>query len=77
MAEKSNQKKVYFTVMFDKNVDVIDVQPPEGKKLIHDKGSLEKHPIDNVNEIKCVKVIGKANSSPCCIVFGDWVWCWC
>lgn len=66
-----------FKVCFDVNGEVAAVEQPKGKRLICEKVKLKKNPIDQVDDIKCVLVIGKRGKSPCCIVFGGWEWCWC
>ncbi len=67
----------HFEVIFDQDGQVIDVVPPEGKKLqkrkIHE---LKQEPL-LVDHMSVMVVLSKPHHSPCCIIIGDTIWCWC
>ncbi len=70
--------KVYFKVLYNKEGEIIGVEPPEGREVvILNECDLYKNPLKEVNEIKTNVIISKPGNTPCCIKAGRWLWCWC
>ncbi len=68
-------EKTHFAVYYDENGDVIGVEGPGGKPI--ERARLSEKPLQNVDGLTCTLVINKPGRSPCCIVHGEWEWCWC
>ena len=71
-------KDAYFAVYYDKNGDVIDVEPPEGRDVNKlDEDEVFEKGLDNVNGLSVTLVVSKLGNTPCCIKCGRTYYCWC
>lgn len=68
------------TLTLDDSGNIIDVEPPEGKPLKIKgqklgEGSVKFH--GEVNHMISAIIVSKDGFSPCCIISGDRLFCWC
>lgn len=71
--------KYYLSIHFDKNGKLVGVDPPEGKKIKKERVSKDgefETPINGVNQLQTVTIVGNAKGSPCCIVVDSIKICW-
>ncbi len=77
MSEKRHNK-AYFKVLYDKEGEVIGVEPPKGKEVrILNECDLYREPLKDINGIKATLIISRPGNTPCCVKAGRWLWCWC
>ena len=70
----SKPEGTYFSVHFDKKGEVIQVEGPDG---VVDAESMDESPINSVNKLDAVLVGHKPGHSPCCVICGNHLYCWC
>jgi hypothetical protein len=69
----------YLSIHFDKNGKVIKVDPPKGKKAKKEKVTADgifKMPINHINQVQPIVIVGNEKGSPCCIFIDGYKICW-
>jgi hypothetical protein len=68
----------YLSIHLDQNGNLVGIDAPPDKKTVSDEVSPDGvfSPMDGLNQIKPILLLGRPNGSICCIIIGNQKICW-